>query len=135
MLQNIKHNKVIHKNNIVISVVTSQFPKVPDDQRLVVEKIATSPCRVTRIYAHYGYMESPDVPHVIAMAKARGLDVDHKTVSYFIGHRTLVGHPDRGLPVWQEKIFIAMSKSATSPTDFYRLPVSRVVEMGVQISL
>ena len=132
MLQNLKHNKVLHKNNIVLSVVTSQFPKVPESQRVTVERVSSA---MTRVYVHYGFMESSDVPAALVLAKARGLDVDLKNVSYFIGHRTVVGHPNHGLPVWQEKIFIALARSAASATDFYRLPINRVVELGIQMTI
>lgn len=132
MLQNLKHNKVLHSKNIVLSVVTSQFPKVPESQRVTVERVSSS---MTRVYVHYGFMEISDVPAALVLAKAQGLDVDLKNVSYFIGHRTVVGHPNHGLPVWQEKIFIALARSAASATDFYRLPINRVVELGIQMTI
>ena len=132
MLQNLRHNKVFHKKNIVLSVIASQFPKVPEAQRVFVEPITSS---LTRVYVHCGYMESPDVPAALAQAKSRGLDIDLKSVSYFIGHRTVLGHPDRGLPAWQEKIYIAMSKSAANATDFYHLPSNRVIEIGIQMKI
>jgi KUP system potassium uptake protein len=132
MLQNIKHNKVVHANNIVLTVVTSQFPRVPDSQRVVVEKVSSI---LTRVYVHYGFMENPNVPYALALARTKGLEIDHKLVSYFVGHRTIVGHPQRGLPVWQEKIYIAMTRMTMSATDYYHLPIGRVVEIGMQMAI
>jgi KUP system potassium uptake protein len=132
MQQNIKHNKVIHAHNVVLTVITSQFPRVPDSQRVVVEKVTST---LTRIYVHYGFMESPDVPYALSLARSKGLEVDHKVVSYFVGHRTIIGRPGRGLPGWQEKIYIAMTRLAMSSTDYYRLPAGRVVEIGIQMTL
>ena len=132
MLQNLRHNKVFHKKNIVLSVVPSQFPKVPEAQKIMIEPITSS---LTRVYVHCGFMETPDVPAALMQAKNMGLDIDLKTLSYFIGHRTVVGHPDRGLPKWQETIYIAMAKSATNATDFYHLPSNRVIEIGIQLQI
>jgi KUP system potassium uptake protein len=80
-------------------------------------------------------MESPDVPKALKLAQSKGLDIDPKTVTYFISHRTIVGHPDRGVPLWQEQIYIALGRSAASATDFYKLPSSRVVELGIQMAI
>lgn len=132
LLQNIKHNKVVHAHNIVLTVITSQFPRVPDSQRVVVEKVTSS---LSRVYVHYGFMESPDVPRALSLARTKGLEIDHKIVSYFVGHRTIVGHPERGLPVWQEKLYIALTRMAVSSTDYYHLPIARVVEIGIQMAI
>ena len=132
LLQNIKHNKVIHAHNIVLTVITSQFPRVPDAQRVIVEKVTSG---LTRVYVHYGFMESPDVPNALSLARTRGLEVEHKVLSYFVGHRTIIGQPGRGLPTWQEKIYIAMGRMAMSSTDYYRLPIGRVVEIGIQMAI
>lgn len=130
LLQNLKHNKVVHTKNVVAHVVTSVFPTVPEAQRIVVEQLTSS---FARIYIHYGFIETPDVPAALHQAKTRGLDIDLKAASYFIGHRSVVGHPARGLPLWQETLYIALSRMATTPTDFYRLPSGRVIEIGVQV--
>lgn len=132
LLQNIKHNKVIHAHNIVLTVITSQFPRVPDSQRVVVENVSSS---LTRVYVHYGFMESPDVPYALSLARTKGLEIAHVVVSYFVGHRTIIGQPGRGLPNWQEKVYIAMSRMTMSSTDYYRLPVGRVVEIGIQMTI
>lgn len=130
MLQNLKHNKVLHSRNVVVNVVTSVFPVVLEAQRISIDRLSSS---VTRVYIHYGFMETPDVPQALHHARAMGLDIDLKNASYFISHRSVVGHPARGLPAWQEAIYVGLTKIATTPTDFFRLPSSRVIEIGVQV--
>lgn len=132
LTQNLKHNKVLHEKNIVLCVISSQFPKVPEAQRIVVEPLSS---HVTRVFVHFGFMEIPDIPKVLLMAKARGLNIDINAVSYFLGRRSVVGHPNHGLPAWQEKVYISMLKSSTAATDFYKLPADKVVELGVQMPI
>lgn len=132
LLQNIKHNKIIHSRNVVLTIVTSHFPHVRDSHRVTVERISSN---LDRVYAHYGFMESPDVPDALYLASNKGLDIDLKTASYFVGHRTIVSHPRRGLPKWQEKIYIAMTRMATTATDYYKLPAGQVVELGIQLEI
>jgi KUP system potassium uptake protein len=132
MLQNLKHNKVLHKKNIVLSVVNSQYSKVPDNQRIVVDRVSSG---ITKLYVHYGFMETPHIPTALLMAKSYGVDSDLDNVSYFLGRRSIVPDPLRGLPAWQEHIFLILLKSSTAATDFYKLPADRVVELGVQMAI
>jgi KUP system potassium uptake protein len=132
MLQNLKHNKVLHQKNVVLSVVNSQFPKVPETQRIVVDRVSSS---ITKMFVHYGFMETPHIPHALLMAKSYGVDTDLDNVSYFLGRRSIVPDPLRGLPGWQEHIFLILLKSSTAATDFYKLPPDRVVELGVQMAI
>jgi KUP system potassium uptake protein len=128
LVQNLKHNKVLHQHNIILTVVTSRIPIVAETHRIVVEKLAPY---MTSVILNYGYMESPDVPRALALAS--GLDLDLRDVSYFLGHRTLVSDARRGLPEWQDHMFIPMARSAANATDFFRLPPGKVVELGTQV--
>jgi KUP system potassium uptake protein len=78
-------------------------------------------------------METPDVPRALALAKNLNIDLHH--ASYFLGRRTLVMDERRGLPEWQERLFIPLARSAMTATDFYRIPPNRVVELGIQIAV
>jgi KUP system potassium uptake protein len=128
LIQNLKHNKVLHEQNIILTVVTSRVPKVVESQRVVVERLAPY---MTSVILNYGYMESPDVPRALALAP--NLNIDLREVSYFLGRRTLVSDARRGLPEWQDHLFIPMARSAANATDFFRLPPGKVVELGVQV--
>lgn len=132
LLQNIKHNKVLHQSNIVVSVITSHFPKVPEAQRVVVQPISSD---MTRVFVNYGFMEFPNIPRDLALTSAQGLDIDVDSASYFLGRRSIVPDPHRGLPLWQDNIYITMLRSAAAATDFYRLPPDRVVEMGIRMTI
>jgi len=158
LLQNIKHNKILHSHNVVLTIVTAHTPKVPEDQRLVIDTISSF---MSRIIISYGYMETPDVPRALALARRQGFEIDLKEASYFLGRRSFIAGahsrmPDKlgqawknetvdqhaarvavpdSLPPWRNKIYIALADSAVTATDFYRIPRSHVVEMGIQISL
>lgn len=133
LLQNLKHNKVLHELNIVLTVITTHYPKAPEHMRLIIEPLSNS---IVRIFASYGFMEVPDIPKALALAKEQyGLDINVDEVSYFLGRRAIVSDPVNGLPKWQDNVFIALSKTASTATDFYCLPPDRVVELGVQLTV
>ncbi|MCB1680426.1 MAG: potassium transporter Kup [Rhodospirillales bacterium] len=132
LIKNLKHNKVFHTHNIIVAVMFSQFPKVPDEQRVTVVPVTSA---VTKVYVHYGFMESPDIPRALALAASKGATIDFENLSYFVGHRTLLPDPRRGLPLWQAQFFTNMANAAATPTDFYRLPSNRVVEIGIQMPI
>jgi KUP system potassium uptake protein len=91
--------------------------------------------RMTRIIANFGYMETPDVTRSLYQARWHGFDIDVEHVSFFLGRRNIISDPRRGLPGWQDKIYIALARSAVAATDFYRIPRSQVVELGIQMSV
>jgi KUP system potassium uptake protein len=132
MLLNIRHNKVVHENNIVVTVITSHFAKVPESQRIVIQPLSSD---MTRVFVNYGFMEMPNIPKELIQAQAQGLDVDMAGVTYFLGRRAIVSDPNRGLPLWQDNIYLAMLRSSAAATDFYRLPPDRVLEMGIRMTI
>jgi len=88
-----------------------------------------------RITLSYGFMESPVIPRALGLCRKQGLKFDIMSTSFFLGRRTVVPAARSGMPPWQDKLFILLMKNAAAPTDFYRLPPGRVVEMGTQISV
>ena len=100
---------------------------MPESQRLIVEHLSS---RIVRAIISFGYMETPDVLNALYNADKQGLYVDMESVTFFLGRHKIISNPRRGLPGWQDKIYIAMSRSAVSATDFYKIPPSQVVEMG-----
>lgn len=132
LMQNLKHNKVLHAHNVVLTIINSDNARVPDDQRVLVDILSS---HMTRVIVTFGYMETPDVPRALMMAQCFGLEVNLDEASFFLGKRSIISDPKRGLPEWQDHIYIAMARSAASATDFYRIPYNRVVEMGMQITV
>ena len=133
LLHNLKHNQVLHEQNIIMTVRTADTPRVPLSERLKVETINDS---FKTAVATFGFMESPNVPEALRQGRASGLSYSHMTTSFFLGRRTVVAAARHSLmPNWQDKLFILMMKNAAAPTDFFHIPAGRVVEMGSQITV
>ncbi len=132
LLQNLKHNKVLHAHNVVLTIINADVSKISDDHRIIVEQLSST---MTRVLVSFGYTETPDVPRALMMAQCYGLEVNLEEASFFLGKRSIVSDPKRGLPEWQDHIYIALARSAASATDFYRIPYNRVVELGMQIAV
>lgn len=130
LMHNIKHNQVLHAQNLIVTVSMSTDPYVTPAERLTMEKLGE---RFVLIDLSFGYMEEPNVPKALAQARKQGLKFDIMTTSFFLNRRSFRSHPREGLPVWQEKVFISLSKMAADATGFYRLPTDRVVEIGQQL--
>ena len=132
LLHNLKHNRVLHAQNFIVTVSVTTTPLVPDENRIQLERLSEN---FLRVKLYFGYMENPNVPKALAIARKRGEKFDIMTTSFFLNRRSFRSARNQGLPFWQERLFIAMSKSASDATAFYCLPSNRVVEMGQQIAI
>jgi KUP system potassium uptake protein len=133
LLHNLKHNQVLHEQNIIMTVRTADTPRVPASERLKVCCVNDS---FTTVEATFGFMESPNVPEALRQGRSQGVAYSHMTTSFFLGRRTVVAAARHSLmPNWQDKLFILMMKNAAAPTDFFHIPPGRVVEMGTQITV
>ncbi|MCE2933980.1 MAG: potassium transporter Kup [Hyphomicrobiales bacterium] len=132
MLHNLKHNKVLHKRNIVLTIKTADTPRVPDAEKLEINELSED---VKAIIVCVGYMETPRVPHFLALARRRGLDFDIMQTSFFLSRRSIKPAASSGMPLWQDNLFIFLSRMAANATDFFHIPTGRVVEMGAQVTV
>jgi KUP system potassium uptake protein len=132
LMHNLKHNKVLHERVFIISVHTENTPRVPREYRYEIEKLSDD---FTKIRLHYGFMESPRVPAALALMRKSGLKFDIMTTSFFLGRRSLKASPTSGMPLWQDQLYIALSKQAANATDFFSIPSDRVVELGAQVKI
>ena len=132
LMHNLKHNKVIHERVIILSVKTADTPRVPQAKRHQLEKLSDD---FTKITLNYGYMEHPRMPAALASLRKAGLRFDIMTTSFFLGRRSLKASPNSGMPVWQDKLYIALTKQAATATDFFAIPSDRVVELGAQVTI
>ncbi len=132
LMHNLKHNKVLHERIFIISVKTEQVPRVNPKKRYEIERISDD---FTKVTLHYGFMESPRVPAALATLRKAGLKFDIMTTSFFLGRRTLKTAPNSGMPSWQDKLFVALSKQSANATDFFSIPSDRVVELGAQVTV
>jgi KUP system potassium uptake protein len=130
LMHNLKHNKVLHEKIAILTVRTAETPRVPDSERVEIEDIGND-VRVVTIT--YGFMESPNIPKALTMCRKQGLKFDIMATSFFLGHRTIVASSTSGMPLWQDHLYIFLSKNATNATDFFHIPSGRVVELGTQV--
>jgi KUP system potassium uptake protein len=132
LMHNLKHNKVLHEKNIVLTVRTAETPRVRDEDRILIEPINDDFKRVT---ISYGFMESPNLPKALALCRKLGLKFDIMATSFFLGRRSVVPSAQSGMPLWQDKLFIFLLRNAANPTDFFKIPPGRVVELGTQVTV
>ena len=132
LTHNLKHNHVLHARNLIVTVTVANTPYVTSAERVKVEKLGE---RFSRIQLSFGYMEEPNVPRALKLAAKQGEKFDIMTTSFFLNHRSFRSARNEGLPVWQERLYISLTKSATNATEFYRLPVNRVIELGQQLTI
>jgi KUP system potassium uptake protein len=131
-LHNLKHNHVVHERVVIMKVNVEDIPRVPDAQRIEVEKLGKGFHQVT---VHYGFMERPDVPRALELCRQFGLSFDLMQTTFFLGRETLIPASRSELWRWQAALFIAMQAAALSATRFFRIPANRVVEMGTQVEI
>jgi KUP system potassium uptake protein len=134
LLNNLKHNHILHERVILLSVIIEEEPYVPYDHR--VEGIDLS-CNCYRVNLHYGYMQSPNIPQTLANARYNqlGFIYEPATVSYFLSRKTVIPSSKPGMPIWREKLFAWMFRSSANPLEFFCLPFDRVVELGGQVEI
>jgi len=132
MLHNLKHNRVLHGRNIMLTVRTADVPYVPENDQLTVSEISHE---IKRVIATIGYMQTPRVPHLLSAARRLGLDFDMMQTSFFLGRRTLRASATSGMPLWQDYLFILLFRMSASATDYFQIPSGRVVELGSQVTI
>jgi KUP system potassium uptake protein len=133
LLHSLKHYKVLHAQNVFLTVEFLGVPWVSDVHRVACERLAND---CWRIAARYGFMEQPDVAHALETCAPTGLQLDPMQVTYFLSREKIVpGIADRGLARWRDGLFAAMARNAGSITDFFNIPTNRVVELGTRIEL
>ncbi|MFI5332303.1 MAG: potassium transporter Kup, partial [Desulfobaccales bacterium] len=113
-----------------LSVLTADVPEVEPSKRLEAHGLGHG---VYRITANYGFMETPDVPQILAQSRAHGVDIDLDNVTYYMGRITLVPAWKRTLPKWRRFLFTFMLRNAVSRATYLGIPPSKVIEIGVQM--
>ena len=132
LLHNLKHNKVLHEHNIILTIVTANTPRADPAERV---EIAPISARFTRVALRFGFMEEPNVPKALAIARKQGLHFDIMSTSFFLSRRSLKASPQSGMPGWQDRLFIGLARSANDATDYFQIPTGRVVEVGTQVTV
>ncbi len=131
LLHNLKHNKVLHRRNLIVTIKTASVPQVADAERSILEEIDDNFAKVT---LRYGFIETPDVPRDLALAIPKGQEpFNPMLTSYFVGRNVLTASKGDGLPFWQDIILIFMQRNAYNPAEFFQIPSNRIVTLGGQL--
>ncbi len=131
LLNNLRHNHVMHDNVIILSVITEPTPRVAPEKRRTVHKLADS---VFRINLHYGFAESPNIPKTLRSC-SREIDIDPEDTYFFISRETLLAVPSKKMAFWRIRLFITMARNAGSAARYFQIPFNRVVELGTQVMI
>jgi KUP system potassium uptake protein len=132
LLHNLKHNKVLHEQNVILTIVTADTPRAREDERVTITPVSQ---HFSRVSLKFGYMETPNVPKALAIARKQGWQFDIMSTSFFLSRRALKPSAQSGMPIWQDRLFIGLAKSASDATDFFQIPTGRVVEVGTQVTI
>ncbi|MDE5451878.1 potassium transporter Kup [Bradyrhizobium sp. CSA112] len=132
LMHNLKHNKVLHEHNVILTIETAQTPRVDPSERVKMEAISE---KFSTVRLRFGFMESPNVPKALVIARKLGWQFDIMATSFFVSRRSLKPSAQSGMPLWQDHLFIAMSRSANDATDYFQIPTGRVVEVGTQVTI
>jgi KUP system potassium uptake protein len=132
LLHSLKHYRVLHEKNIILSVETTHTPRVEPAKRVRIEPVGKT---FMRVHLRFGYMETPNIPKALALARKLGLQFDIMSTSFFLSRRALRRASRSGMPRWQDRMFITLARSANDATDYFQIPTDRVVEVGTQVNI
>jgi KUP system potassium uptake protein len=132
LLHNLHYNKILHERVIVLCVSTVPTPHVGGQDQLSTEKLGQG---VYRVGIRYGFMEDPDVPKALQRAFSMGVEMDSEDLTYFLGRETIIVTQRPGMAMWREKLFVLMARNSVRATAYFRLPLERVIELGVQVEM
>lgn len=132
LMHSLKHYKVLHEHNVILSVVTAPQPVTSREERVKMEAVNELFMRVTLTF---GFMEQPNIPRALALCRKQGWKFDIMTTSFFLSRRSLKASPNSGMPMWQDRIFIGLARGAADATEYFQIPTGRVVEIGTQVAI
>jgi KUP system potassium uptake protein len=132
LLHNLKHNHVLHEQNVILTIWTQDKPYVPPQDRVEMTRLSK---RFIRLDITFGYMDEPNVAKALTVCKKKGFKFEIMQTSFYLGRRNLIETPNTGLPRWQEKLYIALADFGIDPSAYFKLPPNRVVELGEQVAI
>ena len=132
LLHSLKHYKVLHENNVILTIETADTPRVDPSERVRIEPVGKT---FTRVILRFGFMETPNVPKALGIARKLGWQFDIMSTSFFLSRRSLKPAAHSGMPRWQDRLFIGLTRVANDATDYFQIPTGRVVEVGTQVTI
>lgn len=132
LMHNLKHNMVLHANNLIVTVIFEDRPWVPFHERIALTPLADN---FTKVQIRYGFKDSPDIPKALEYAREwHGLQIDPFMTSYFLSRETVVPKVGGKMSKWREEIFASMSRNAGSIVSYFRIPTNQVIELGTRVT-
>jgi len=132
LLHNLKHNKVLHKQNLFVTVKAHEVPWVAPADRIEIDSLGND---CWQVMLHFGFKNEPDVPEALKLLKEHGVQVDDMETSYFLSRDIVIPTIGSGMAPWREKLFASMHRNAAGAADFLSLPTNRVVELGSKVEI
>jgi KUP system potassium uptake protein len=132
LMHSLKHYKVLHEKNVILSIETDHRPRVPQEERVRIEPVGQT---FSRVALRFGYMERPNVPKALGIARKLGWQFDIMSTSFFVSRRKLRPAARSSMPLWQDRLFISLARAANDATDYFQIPTGRVVEVGTQVTI
>jgi KUP system potassium uptake protein len=132
LLHSLKHYKVLHEKNVILTIETADAPRVDPSERVRIESVGKT---FSRVVLRFGFMETPNVPKALAIARKLGWQFDIMSTSFFLSRRALKPAAHSGMPRWQDHLFIGLTRAANDATDYFQIPTGRVVEVGTQVTI
>jgi len=132
LLHSLKHYKVLHEQNVILTIAAHHAPRVDPAARVQIERIGET---FSRVLLRFGFMETPNVPRALAIARKLGWQFDIMSTSFFLSRRSLKPAVRSGMPRWQDRLFIMLTRMANDATDYFQIPTGRVVEVGTQVTI
>jgi len=132
LLHSLKHYKVLHEKNVILTIETSDTPRVDAGERVRIQPVGKT---FSRVFLRFGFMETPNVPKALAIARKLGWQFDIMSTSFFLSRRALKPATQSGMPRWQDRLFIGLTRLANDATDYFQIPTGRVVEVGTQVTI
>lgn len=132
LLHSLKHYKVLHEKNVILTIETTDTPRVDAGERVRIQPVGKT---FSAIVLRFGFMETPNVPKALAIARKLGWQFDIMSTSFFLSRRSLKPATQSGMPRWQDRLFIGLTRLANDATDYFQIPTGRVVEVGTQVTI
>jgi KUP system potassium uptake protein len=132
LLHSLKHYGVLHESNVILTIITESVPRVPVKDRVTIKDLGYC---FRSVVLRYGFMEAPNVPKALGVARKLGWTFDIMSTSFFLSRRSVRPDPKSGMAPWQDKLFIFLAQNADDASSYFQLPTDRVVEIGTQVTV
>jgi KUP system potassium uptake protein len=132
LLHSLKHYKVLHEQNVILTIEMMDVPRVHASDRVTIEPLGET---FSRVVLRFGFMEQPNVPRALGVARKHGWHFDIMSTSFFVSRRTLKPAAQSAMPHWQDRLFIGLARTANDATSYFQIPTGRVVEVGTQVTI